>query len=64
MNPITGDTYNEADLLKEPKLAQTLDIIAAEGPDAMHNGSLTAAFVRDIESFGGIVSVEDMNNFR
>ncbi|KAG7308880.1 hypothetical protein JYU34_006141 [Plutella xylostella] len=64
VNPLTGDTYNEADLLKEPKLAQTLDIIAAEGPDAMHNGSLTAAFVRDIESFGGIVSVEDMNNFR
>ncbi|XP_068633296.1 glutathione hydrolase 1 proenzyme-like [Battus philenor] len=64
VNPETGEVWNEGDLIKEPTLARTLDLIAEEGPEAIHNGSLTAALVRDIQAFGGIVTEEDLRSYR
>ncbi|XP_045497972.1 glutathione hydrolase 1 proenzyme-like [Colias croceus] len=64
VNPATGEVWNIGDKIREPTLARTLDIIAEEGPEAMHNGTLTAALVRDIEGFGGIVTEEDLRNYR
>ncbi|KAG5866055.1 hypothetical protein JTB14_004440 [Gonioctena quinquepunctata] len=64
INPITNDTRKEGDYYKRPKLAQTLQIIAREGGEALHNGSLTKAFVKDIQEKGGIITVEDMASYR
>ncbi|XP_063384073.1 glutathione hydrolase 1 proenzyme-like isoform X1 [Cydia fagiglandana] len=64
VNPATSEVYKEGDTIVEPTLARTLDVIAEEGPAAMHNGSLTAALVRDIERFGGIITEEDMRQYR
>ncbi|XP_063891902.1 glutathione hydrolase 1 proenzyme isoform X2 [Helicoverpa armigera] len=64
VNGVTGEVWNEGDLIFEPTLAKTLDIIAEEGPQAIHNGSLTARLVRDIRSFGGIITEEDLRNYR
>ncbi|XP_045516489.1 glutathione hydrolase 1 proenzyme-like isoform X1 [Pieris brassicae] len=64
MNPATGKVWKEGDIIREPTLAHTLNIIAEEGPEAIHNGSLTAALVRDIEDFGGIITEDDFMNYR
>ncbi|XP_013143929.1 PREDICTED: gamma-glutamyltranspeptidase 1-like [Papilio polytes] len=64
VNPETGEVWNEGDMIREPTLARTLDIIAEEGPEAIHNGSLTAALVEDIQGFGGIVTEEDLFEYR
>ncbi|XP_038209793.1 glutathione hydrolase 1 proenzyme-like isoform X2 [Zerene cesonia] len=64
VNPATGEVWNIGDKIREPTLARTLDIIAEEGPEAIHNGTLTAALVRDIEGFGGIVTEDDLRNYR
>ncbi|CAG4965096.1 unnamed protein product [Parnassius apollo] len=64
VNPETGEVWNEGDYIREPTLAQTLDVIAEEGPEAIHNGSLTAALVRDIQAFGGIITEDDLRNYR
>ncbi|CAK1556347.1 unnamed protein product [Leptosia nina] len=64
VNPATGEVWKEGDIIREPTLARTLDIIAEEGPEAIHNGSLTSALVRDIETFGGIITEDDLRNFR
>ncbi|KAJ8722020.1 hypothetical protein PYW08_004422 [Mythimna loreyi] len=64
VNPATGEVYNEGDYITEPTLAKTLDIIAEEGPQAIHNGSLTARLVQDIQSFGGIITEEDLRNYK
>ncbi|OWR41202.1 glutathione hydrolase 1 proenzyme-like isoform X1 [Danaus plexippus] len=64
VNPATGEVWNEGDYIREPTLARTLDIIAEEGPEAIHNGSLTGALVRDIQNLGGIITEADLNNYR
>lgn len=64
VNPATNDTYKEGDYVKRLKLAETLEVIAAEGADALYNGSLTEKFVNDINENGGIITVQDLNNYQ
>lgn len=64
LNPLTNEVWNTGDSFTEPCLAQTLDIIAKEGPEAIHNGSLTASLVRDIQKLGGIITEDDLRNYR
>ncbi|XP_050682110.1 glutathione hydrolase 1 proenzyme-like isoform X1 [Leptidea sinapis] len=64
VNPETGEVWKEGDLIREPTLGSTLDIIAEEGPEAIHNGTLTAPLVADIQGFGGIIREEDLRNYR
>nr|QLC28917.1 gamma-glutamyltranspeptidase [Spodoptera frugiperda] len=64
VNAATGEVWNEGDIITQPTLAKTLDIIAEEGPLAIHNGSLTKQLVRDIQNFGGIITEEDLMNYR
>ncbi|XP_074032258.1 scoloptoxin SSD14 [Leptinotarsa decemlineata] len=64
INPTTNDTYKEGDYYKNPTLAKTLEIIANEGGEALHRGSLTRRFVKDIQRKNGIITVKDMNNYR
>lgn len=54
----------EGQYVKRLRLAQTLETIAEEGGYTLHNGSLTEAFVQDIRDHDGIITVEDMNNYK
>ena len=51
-NPTTGWLYKEGEIMKHPKLANTLEAIANEGPDAFYNGSLTSDIILDIQDAG------------
>ncbi|XP_074040755.1 glutathione hydrolase 1 proenzyme [Leptinotarsa decemlineata] len=64
INPETNDTYKEGQFVKLVKLAKTLEVIAEEGGDALNNGSLTVKFVQDIQDNGGIITIEDMQNYQ
>lgn len=64
IKPETGELYKEGDVMKVPKYANTLDIIAREGSDALYNGSFTKTIVQEIQNFGGIITEEDFNNYR
>lgn len=64
MNQATGKVWQEGDMIVEPALAKTLDIIAEGGPEEIHNGSLTAALVSDIQHFGGIITEDDLRNYK
>jgi gamma-glutamyltranspeptidase/glutathione hydrolase/leukotriene-C4 hydrolase len=48
--------------LKNPKLAETLQIIANEGVDAIYgeNGTLGVKMVEEIQSHGGLVTLDDL----
>ena len=56
-NPTTGDIYKVGEVMRRPKLANTLDIIAQEGPDAFYNGSLAKNITDDIAEAGTIKSL-------
>lgn len=50
--------------MKRLKLAETLEVIAKEGADALYNGSLTDKFVEDIRNFNGIITRTDMEQYQ
>lgn len=60
---VNGEVKKKGDLIKRPKLAETLRVIAKEGPLAVHNGSLTAAFVEDLKNFNSLVTAKDLLDY-
>ncbi|SEU06448.1 gamma-glutamyltransferase [Paracoccus homiensis] len=42
------------------RMADSLDVIARDGPEAMHGGDLGAALARDVQDKGGYLTVEDL----
>lgn len=60
-NPATNDVYQNGDIVKRDKLADTLEIIKNEGVKTMyHNGTIARDIIQDIQDEGGIVTVEDL----
>src|SRR5207253_2746183 len=47
-----------------PDLAETLEILAGEGADALYRGDLGRALVRHLEETGGSVTAEDLARYR
>lgn len=65
INPVTNDIYQEGDIMFRPKLGETLQILAEEGPGAMYDGGIIGQkLVEDIEDMGGIITEEDLKNYR
>ncbi|KAL3872307.1 hypothetical protein ACJMK2_040240 [Sinanodonta woodiana] len=62
-NPQTGTYYRKGDIMRRPKLAATLEIIANEGPDAFYNGSLSVNITQDIQDAGGIITEDDLRGY-
>ncbi|KAJ4439560.1 hypothetical protein ANN_07687 [Periplaneta americana] len=64
INPATKTVWKEGDKFKRLKLADTLEIIRDGGASVLYNGTLTDRFVKDIQDLGGIITIEDMNEYR
>ncbi|KAJ3693674.1 hypothetical protein LUZ60_009154 [Juncus effusus] len=47
-----------------PRLADTLEEIAEKGPDAFYKGSIAENFVKDVNNSGGIITMEDMKQYK
>uniref|UniRef100_A0A8C2Q8M7 Uncharacterized protein n=1 Tax=Cyprinus carpio TaxID=7962 RepID=A0A8C2Q8M7_CYPCA len=54
----------ENDYISFPKLAHTYEKIANYGISAFYNGSLTQGIVDDIKAQGGIITREDLMNYK
>ena len=64
INPATNKAWINGDLVKRNKLADSLEVMANEGANAIYNGSLTKTFLDDIKSFGGIITAEDLLEYK
>ena len=59
----TGDAMNPANL-RQPDLADVLETIGAAGPEAFYRGDIAKAIVSDIHETGGVLSQEDLAQYR
>jgi len=65
INPVTNRTWKLNDKMKRPKLAETLEIIASQGIDAMYGGGeIGKKFVADVQKYGGIMIEKDLRDYR
>ena len=63
VNKINNELFVENSIMKRPKLAKTFGIIAKDGESAFYNGRLTDTIVNEIQSNGGIVTKQDLQNY-
>ncbi|CAF0760813.1 unnamed protein product [Adineta ricciae] len=62
-NATTNELYKAGDYLKRPRLANTLEIIANQGPDAFYTGVLADKIVKEVRDRGGIFTKEDLATY-
>jgi gamma-glutamyltranspeptidase/glutathione hydrolase len=55
-----GDAPVPGTILKEPELAQTLSLIAAQGADVLYKGAIAAKIAAYMEREGGLVTAADL----
>lgn len=60
-----GNLYQEGDFVKRLALGDTLERIAKNGAAEMYDGGETGKkFVEDIQQMGGIITEQDMKNYK
>lgn len=64
VDPATNDVYQEGQTVKRPKLAETLEVVAREGADVVYGGRIGQMLVDDIAKFGGIITLDDLREYR
>ncbi|XP_064618473.1 glutathione hydrolase 1 proenzyme-like [Lineus longissimus] len=63
-DPKTGKLYKMGHKIVDTKLAETLQVIADEGATAFYNGSLAQKIVDDIKDAGGIITLDDLKQYK
>ena len=65
INPNTNKTYKLNEVIKRTKLAETLEVLAKEGANALYGGgSLVKGLVQEIADRGGIITEEDFLDYK
>lgn len=58
-----GRVKKSGEIYYLPKLAETMEILAKEGADAMYKGSLTLKLIDDLKRINSIISEKDLANY-
>lgn len=64
INPATQAVWEENDIMTRPKLADTLQAIADKGADEFYTGEIGKQIVKDVQDRGGILTEQDMKDYR
>lgn len=59
-----GEHWKPGDRVKLPDLADTLQQIADDGPDAFYKGAIADKLVDDMRRFGGIITKDDLAGYK
>jgi len=59
-----GSNYRVKETLKQPELAHSLSLIAAHGSNGFYQGETAQKIVSAIQEVGGIMTLEDLKNYR
>lgn len=58
-----GSSYREGDVFRQPALARTLRILAAEGADYMYSGPWGKKLVAAVRADGGKMTLQDLEDY-
>ncbi|XP_031550971.1 glutathione hydrolase 1 proenzyme-like [Actinia tenebrosa] len=58
-----GEYLKEGDIIRNPKLADTLAIIAKEGAKALYEGKIAESIVKAVKERNGILSLADLKKY-
>jgi gamma-glutamyltranspeptidase / glutathione hydrolase len=59
-----GKMYGVGDTLRQPELAATLKRIAKDGPAEFYKGETAQLLARDMASFGGLITLDDLAHYQ
>lgn len=59
-----GSLYRAGEVMKQPDLAWTLTQISQRGADGFYKGPVAARFARDMKANGGIITMQDLADYR
>ncbi|XP_030530027.1 glutathione hydrolase 3 [Rhodamnia argentea] len=59
-----GKLLRAGDTCYNVELGQSLEAIAEQGPQAFYNGSIGEKLVKDVREAGGILTMEDLRNYK
>ncbi|CAH1233871.1 GGT1 [Branchiostoma lanceolatum] len=59
-----GNILGENQIMKRPQLAETLRAIAAGNADTFYRGEIAAYLVKDIQYANGIITLQDLRDYR
>ena len=58
-----GYFWKAGDKLVQPELAETLSLIAEQGPSAFYEGKIAQQIVAEMKRSGGLITAEDLKNY-
>ena len=59
-----GELIRQGDMLVNQDMANSLEILAREGPDSLYTGSLARVIIQDLEAHGSFVTAEDLASYK
>ena len=59
-----GTSYGEGDRLVQTDLANTLEAIAKNGPQAFYEGEIAAKIAADAKKLGGVLTADDLKGYK
>ena len=61
---LDGKPPKPGEVLRQPDLARTLRLVAAEGPEIFYQGEISAHICRHMAETGGLLGSEDLSSFQ
>lgn len=59
-----GAEWKIGDVLRQPDLGKTMQVIAEQGADAFYQGAIAELLVKEMQQSGGIISRQDLVNYQ
>ncbi|ESR64598.1 hypothetical protein CICLE_v10007750mg [Citrus x clementina] len=59
-----GKLLKSGDKCYNVELAQSLEALAEQGPEALYNGTVGEKLVKDVREAGGILTIEDLRSYK
>ena len=59
-----GMVPKEGDVIRQPDLSATLKTIAEDGGESFYRGRIAAAIVNTVQSSGGVITRDDLKNYK